>query len=121
MAAPLPVGLGVLADLILRPAEEPPLHHDFNKVRGIPATGLVACEMAAKVPGFRAVEADIEVPCELRAQWRSLGATVPECIAAFFNGSTSSGASAFFVGVPLPGGFARDLACGGRLAWPASL
>jgi hypothetical protein len=30
------LGLGVLADLILRPAEEPPLLHDFNKVRGIP-------------------------------------------------------------------------------------
>jgi hypothetical protein len=36
MAAPLPVGLGVLADLILRPAEEPPLLHDFNKLGGIP-------------------------------------------------------------------------------------
>ena len=32
----MPRGAHVLADLILRPAEEPPLLHDFNKVRGIP-------------------------------------------------------------------------------------
>ncbi len=37
MAAPLPVGAQFLADLILRPAEEPPLLHDFNRGRGIPA------------------------------------------------------------------------------------
>jgi hypothetical protein len=36
------LGLGVLADLILRPAEEPPLLHDFNKVRGIPWLRAVA-------------------------------------------------------------------------------
>jgi len=36
MAAPLPRGAHVLADLILRPAEEPPLLHDFNRDRGIP-------------------------------------------------------------------------------------
>jgi hypothetical protein len=66
------------------------------------------------VPGFGAVEADIEVPRELRAQWRSLEATVRECVAALLNGSTSSGASAFIVAVPLPEGFARALACGGR-------
>src|ERR1700722_290836 len=65
------------------------------------------------VPGFGAIEADIEVPRELRAQWQSLGATVRECVAALLNGSTSSGASAFIVAVPLPEGFARDLACGG--------
>ena len=29
-----------MADLILRPAEEPPLHHDFNRGRGIPRYGL---------------------------------------------------------------------------------
>jgi hypothetical protein len=33
MAAPCPLRAVVLADLILRPAEEPPLLHDFNKVR----------------------------------------------------------------------------------------
>src|SRR5579872_6501668 len=31
-----PLGLYVLADLILRPAEEPPLLHVFNEARGIP-------------------------------------------------------------------------------------
>jgi hypothetical protein len=31
-------GAQVLADLILRPAEEPPLLHDFNRGRGIPVT-----------------------------------------------------------------------------------
>src|SRR5271165_1912418 len=36
IAAPLPLRALVLADLILRPAEEPPLLHVFNKVRGIP-------------------------------------------------------------------------------------
>jgi hypothetical protein len=36
MAAPLPRGPRVLADLILRPAEEPPVLHDFNRSRGIP-------------------------------------------------------------------------------------
>ncbi len=39
MAAPLPRGAHVLADLILRPAEEPPLLHDFNRARGIPRSG----------------------------------------------------------------------------------
>src|SRR5258708_7062758 len=37
MTAPLPLRAHVLADLILRPAEEPSLLQDFNKVRGIPA------------------------------------------------------------------------------------
>jgi hypothetical protein len=37
MTAPLPRGALVLADLILRPAEEPSLLHDFNRARGIPA------------------------------------------------------------------------------------
>jgi CheY-like chemotaxis protein len=36
MAAPLPRGAQVLADLILRPAEEPPLLHEFNRGRGVP-------------------------------------------------------------------------------------
>jgi hypothetical protein len=36
MTAPLPLRAQFLADLILRPAEEPSLLHDFNKVRGIP-------------------------------------------------------------------------------------
>jgi hypothetical protein len=39
MAAPLPRGAHVLADLILRPAEEPPLLHVFNRARGIPRRG----------------------------------------------------------------------------------
>jgi hypothetical protein len=33
----LPRGAQFLADLILRPAEEPPLHHEFNGAGGIPA------------------------------------------------------------------------------------
>jgi hypothetical protein len=47
MAAPLPLGAQVLADLILRPAEEPPLLHEFNRVRGHPPRNLVAAGLSA--------------------------------------------------------------------------
>jgi len=40
MAAPLPRGAQFLADLILRPVEEPPLLHVFNRDRGIPDAKL---------------------------------------------------------------------------------